>query len=373
MYISVAEASAQSPNVYSNLLYSTMSNGSINFTFMPTQPSVELSMNLFYISIPNAPLPYMSFTLDSVSYTQETGTGGSIQLVQVSNKVKGGYRFGYNGQEKVDEIAGAGNHNTAEFWEYDTRLGRRWNVDPVKKPSLSDYSTFSGNPIWKVDPNGDDDYKIDKKGHISLTKKTGAKNHSIFNADGSKSTIVGLYFFKQKFEGSSGRGKDKKENTIIVGRNLKDMENAYKFFADNSDVEWQYNIYENKGKLGSLASSHTDGLIENQAELSYRLLGKNADAKLLYSSHSHPGTYDSKTGWPAYPSGFTYQLKPDLANPGDRDNYKYYKDNFAGRIPSMFNIYIVGKPMLEVEYNDKVVNRVMALPAITITPNIKKK
>ncbi len=94
MYISVAEASAQSPNVYSNLLYSTMSNGSINFTFMPTQPSVELSMNLFYISIPNAPLPYMSFTLDSVSYTQETGTGGSIQLVQVSNKVKGGYHLG---------------------------------------------------------------------------------------------------------------------------------------------------------------------------------------------------------------------------------------------------------------------------------------
>jgi hypothetical protein len=100
----------------------------------------------------------LCFTLDSVNYQQQSASVSSTQLVQVINKINDGYRFGFNGQEKVDEIAGAGNHNTAEFWEYDTRLGRRWNVDPVKKPSLSDYSTFSGNPIWKVDPNGDDDY-----------------------------------------------------------------------------------------------------------------------------------------------------------------------------------------------------------------------
>jgi hypothetical protein len=159
MYIAVAEGSAQSPSVYSNLLYSTMSNGSINFTFTPTQPSVELSMNLFYISTPFAPLPYMSFTLDSVSYTQQTGTSSNTQLVQISNKLKGGYRFGYNGQEKVDEIAGAGNHTTAEFWEYDTRLGRRWNRDPVVKPWESSYACFANNPIWYSDVNGDDGTK----------------------------------------------------------------------------------------------------------------------------------------------------------------------------------------------------------------------
>jgi hypothetical protein len=90
-----------------------------------------------------------------VSYTQETGTGGSIQLVQVSNKVKGGYRYGYNSQEKVDEIAGAGNHTTAEFWEYDTRLGRRWNQDPKPNPSISNYAVFANNPIWYSDILGD--------------------------------------------------------------------------------------------------------------------------------------------------------------------------------------------------------------------------
>jgi hypothetical protein len=280
------------------------------------------------------------------------------------------YRFGFNGQEKSNEVT-EGNY-TAEFWEYDPRLGRRWNTDPVKKYWQSEYVCFSDNPILRTDPKGDDDYTIDKKGHISLTKKTDAKNHTIFNADGSKSTSVGLDFFKTKFKGFSGSGKDKKENTLIVGRNLKDMERAYKFFADNSGVEWEYNIYENKSKVGTLATSHTEGSIESHADLTYRILNKSSDRKLIYSSHSHPGTYDSETGWPAYPSGYTYQLKPDLANPGDRDSYKYYKDNYAGRIPSMFNIYIVGKPQLQVEYDDKIVIRTTELPTITITPKAKK-
>jgi len=66
-----------------------------------------------------------------------------------------GYRFGFNAQEKTDEIAGTGNHNTALFWEYDTRTGRRWNLDPKPTVGISDYTVFLGNPIRFNDPNGD--------------------------------------------------------------------------------------------------------------------------------------------------------------------------------------------------------------------------
>ena len=66
-------------------------------------------------------------------------------------------RFGFNGQEKVDEIAGNGNHYTAEFWEYDPRTGERWNNDPVVKAWESPYATFSDNPILNNDPKGDTD------------------------------------------------------------------------------------------------------------------------------------------------------------------------------------------------------------------------
>jgi len=64
------------------------------------------------------------------------------------------YRFGFNTQEKTDEIAGPGNHNTATFWEYDGRLGRRWNIDPVVKPWESLYACLSDNPILLNDPDG---------------------------------------------------------------------------------------------------------------------------------------------------------------------------------------------------------------------------
>ena len=66
------------------------------------------------------------------------------------------YRYGFNGMEKDNEIAGSGNHYTAAFWEYDPRLGRRWNVDPVVKHNESPYATFANNPIWFIDPSGAD-------------------------------------------------------------------------------------------------------------------------------------------------------------------------------------------------------------------------
>jgi len=67
-----------------------------------------------------------------------------------------GLRFHFNGQETDDEIAGKGNINTAEYWESDTRLGRRWNIDPIMKYQESPYSAFANNPIWFVDISGAD-------------------------------------------------------------------------------------------------------------------------------------------------------------------------------------------------------------------------
>jgi RHS repeat-associated protein len=65
------------------------------------------------------------------------------------------YRYSFNGQEKDNEIYG-GNSTTAEYWQYDTRLGRRWNVEPLasKYPFISPYAVFGGNPIRFIDPKG---------------------------------------------------------------------------------------------------------------------------------------------------------------------------------------------------------------------------
>lgn len=38
-----------------------------------------------------------------------------------------GYRFGFNGWEKDDEIKGSGNHLSFGDYGYDPRTGRRWS------------------------------------------------------------------------------------------------------------------------------------------------------------------------------------------------------------------------------------------------------
>ena len=45
----------------------------------------------------------------------------------------GTYTYGFQGQTQDNELYGNGNSYSAEFWQYDPRLGRRWNVDPVIK------------------------------------------------------------------------------------------------------------------------------------------------------------------------------------------------------------------------------------------------
>lgn len=63
------------------------------------------------------------------------------------------YRYSINGQEKSDELNP--NLTTAMYWEYDSRIGRRWNTDPKPVVGVSDYAVFDNNPILRTDPDGD--------------------------------------------------------------------------------------------------------------------------------------------------------------------------------------------------------------------------
>jgi hypothetical protein len=67
--------------------------------------------------------------------------------------IKPKYRYGFNTQEKVFEINK--DHYTARYWEYDSRLGRRWNVDPKPTVGFSEYAVNMDDPISKNDPEGD--------------------------------------------------------------------------------------------------------------------------------------------------------------------------------------------------------------------------
>lgn len=64
----------------------------------------------------------------------------------------GGYRYGFNGQEKSSEVGD--NNYTAQFWEYDSRIGRRWNLDPEPITGISEYATLNNSPILYSDVLG---------------------------------------------------------------------------------------------------------------------------------------------------------------------------------------------------------------------------
>jgi hypothetical protein len=81
-----------------------------------------------------------------------------------------GYKYGFGGHEKNDEIKGVGNHLAFGDYGLDTRIGRRWNVDPLAEefPSWSTYSYSFNNPIRFGDPTGmaPDDFVQRKDGSI---------------------------------------------------------------------------------------------------------------------------------------------------------------------------------------------------------------
>jgi RHS repeat-associated protein len=72
-------------------------------------------------------------------------------------KSSGGYRYGFNGMEKDDEVKGGGNSYTTLHRIYDPRLGRWLSVDPEadEYPDESPYAAMENNPISETDPDGD--------------------------------------------------------------------------------------------------------------------------------------------------------------------------------------------------------------------------
>ncbi len=119
----------------------------------------------------------------------------------------GSFRFGFNTQEKVDEVYGKGNLNTALFWEYDTRLGRRWNLDPVDQISISNYAVMGNNPIANIDLDGDCFFgligstKKQRESATIIAKETGGK---VLNKH-SKSIMVS-YQSKTVFTDGDNKG-----------------------------------------------------------------------------------------------------------------------------------------------------------------------
>lgn len=123
--------------------------------------------------------------------------------MQSYSNIEFNYSYGMNTQEKDDEIYGEGNSYSAEYWQYDARLGRRWNNDPRPNPSMSVYACFGNNPIFTTDINGDTTWVFDEKGNFLNVINDDKPNETHFiNAEEHYRIMYANY--EKKEDGSYG-------------------------------------------------------------------------------------------------------------------------------------------------------------------------
>lgn len=187
------------------------------------------------------------------------------------------YRWGFNGQLKDDEVYGAeGTSYTAEFWQYDPRTGRRWNLDPVPQIGISDYAAFGLNPITNIDPNGA--YFFGLIGSTSEQRKSAdgfaAKNNGEVINRTKKN--IGVSFLAER-----GTGKD----GVPYG-----IQELQQFNKDGSPIPLEGTIAEDKpgvmdewSESGNFVGQTTYQIVD----ASYTLLQANPIGRMVSGSNVH--------------------------------------------------------------------------------------
>jgi hypothetical protein len=113
-------------------------------------------------------------------------------------------RYGFNSQEKEEEITGFVTHTSAEYWMYDNRLGRRWNTDPKSHEGRSTYLVFSGSPIQFNDVLGDTVKVTVTTNRVGFTKINLYSSPEIEQDVSRKSKQIYVPVYEVKVETESG-------------------------------------------------------------------------------------------------------------------------------------------------------------------------
>lgn len=237
-------------------------------------------------------------------YIIPVSDAGSSGMHIVNN---GSYRYGFNGQEKSDEIKGEGNSYTALFWEYDSRLGRRWNVDSKPTVGISEYSAFNNNPVWYKDPLGDTTYLYNIKGIYKGVLYDGQKTNEIVIL--KQAIINGILKGREKGLGDddyySNIARDPKIATArITSNSIQEITAKWKESGENVGLLY----VDKKTKELHAILSRRSGNNQGGTQTNIEGLGKD------YPEVSKLGTVIGM--WHSHPTKNTYSG----ANPSDPDH-----------------------------------------------------
>jgi len=152
------------------------------------------------------------------------------------------YEFGFNGMPKDDEIAGSGNHSSFAGYGYDTRLCRRWSVDPAFRdlPGLTPYSFSLNSPLVFNDQNG-------KKAKVTVQRDE--------NGGGTITVSTIIYV----------AGLPENNQDVFVSTMNQETKALLQngTYVDNEGHTWQI-VYDVNFRAGEIGDSAEDQYFNNQ-------------------------------------------------------------------------------------------------------------
>lgn len=228
-------------------------------------------------------------------------------------------RFRFTGKER-DKETGYG-YFGARYMDHE--LTTMWlSVDPMadKYPGISPYAYCSWNPIKLVDPDGQEDWEVDKLGHITKCQEQQENpTEDRIRIKGTtgwteKNSISGLKRFTitdpvtvPLENASTDYG-----SLISMGGTEDDRLNVFKFCASNANVEFSLmEIVDGNNHFSYLTTSHDEHLRRKEKigdGLGSAVAVRFFD-KLQLHIHNH---FTGKVGWG--PNEDDYGFKENINN-----------------------------------------------------------
>jgi len=213
-----------------------------------------------------------------------------------------GYRYGFNGAEKDNEIKGEGNSYTTEWRQYDPRLGRWLSPDPLMSqfPGWSPYVFAFDNPIWLNDPNGDAPPTIKeiiangKKNSSTFTLLLGTAKITDANYSQNISFGSGTYTENKTGKIVLTKSEDIKFQVIKLTHELTNRKNISVIQKTDTKVsEGKITAKEYAKQLAQIEVEGEINQLKVAAETGYRYKGKGAEGlNKLIDNYSKDKTID---------------------------------------------------------------------------------
>jgi hypothetical protein len=166
-------------------------------------PQTTISLTTAFVTYTASFTPSANATY-RIQFYSTTASGASFQYIVddlvisypdvITNAVcvptGGDYRFGFNGQEKVNEQYGEGNAYDFGARMLDVRLGKWFSTDPLSQFIASPYLSHANSPIRFIDVGGGWVPGVDNAGAIYIQAEPGDNYETLIKFFGSEKNAL---------------------------------------------------------------------------------------------------------------------------------------------------------------------------------------